>query len=669
MATGATSNLLGYSVAISGDGNTIVAGSIGSGAWVFTRTGSVWSQQARLVGTGRQSTSGTASYMGQTVAISADGNTIAVGDDTDANTTGATWIFTRNGGVWSQQGSKLVGTGGSGLVVQSMALALSADGNTLLIGGPGDSNYSGSVWCFTRTAGVWTQFGNKIRQPEFSAVPAVFGSGVSLSRDGNIAVVAGSATNNSSHGVLWDFRRVGGEWIQQGPSFTGSGRAGSSVLCCALAISANGDTVLLGAATDNGLAGDLGVGAAWTFARRTLRITAPASVVAGVPFPVRIQAVLPNNIVDPTPNGKINLSSSDLHASMSDVTTFSEDGATYQITLQVPGQQTISATYFPDPRIVGTTTITVRPAAVQVSPTSLTLTGTGGESSTGAGANLAVTADVAISFTAAAANSWIQLSPTMGTTPANLSVRVNPTGLTPGSYNGSITLTFADGGTVAVPVTVTVAPPVRIAAFTNAASFLQGSAAPNTLITAFGSFPGCESDPRVSIDGRPATVFGGASTQITFLVPATVAGRQSANVEVACAGFVSAPVALAITDATPALFTASQTGAGQVAIVNQDGSVGAPSPHGTVVTVYGTGFGVMTQGQDGLAHVLLPVTASIGGRPAVVVYAGEAPGFTSGLQQINVLIPADAPTGAEVPLVLTARPGATTQAGGTVMLQ
>ena len=62
----------------------------------------------------------------------------------------------------SQQGPKLVGTGASGVPQQGASVALSADGNTAIVGGPGDNNGQGAAWVYTRSGGVWTQQGNKL---------------------------------------------------------------------------------------------------------------------------------------------------------------------------------------------------------------------------------------------------------------------------------------------------------------------------------------------------------------------------------------------------------------------------------------------------------------------------------------------------------------------------
>ncbi|MEO8232526.1 MAG: FG-GAP repeat protein, partial [Ignavibacteriota bacterium] len=99
----------GYSVALSTDGNTAIVGGIGDNAdagaaWIYIRNGSgMWSVQAKLIGSGA---TGSASQ-GFSVAISANGNTAVVsgiGDDTNK---GAVWVFTRSGSTWTQQGSKL----------------------------------------------------------------------------------------------------------------------------------------------------------------------------------------------------------------------------------------------------------------------------------------------------------------------------------------------------------------------------------------------------------------------------------------------------------------------------------------------------------------------------------------------------------------------------------
>src|SRR5581483_8693342 len=103
--------------------------------WVFVRTGTTWAQQGeKLIGTGA---SGNA-QQGTGVALSADGNTLLVGGSADNAGNGAAWVFTRSGSTWTQQGGKLVGSGNVGAAGQGISVALSADGNTAALGGIND---------------------------------------------------------------------------------------------------------------------------------------------------------------------------------------------------------------------------------------------------------------------------------------------------------------------------------------------------------------------------------------------------------------------------------------------------------------------------------------------------------------------------------------------------
>jgi len=90
---------------------------------------------------------------GYSVALSADGDTAIVGGPSDNSQIGAAWVYTRRAGVWTQHGNKLVGTGSVGNAQQGWSVALSADGDTAIVGGPFDNNGSGAAWVFTRRHG------------------------------------------------------------------------------------------------------------------------------------------------------------------------------------------------------------------------------------------------------------------------------------------------------------------------------------------------------------------------------------------------------------------------------------------------------------------------------------------------------------------------------------
>jgi hypothetical protein len=87
---------------------------------------------------------------GAAVSLSADGNTAIIGGNGDNDFIGAAWVFTRSAGVWSQQGPKLVGSGFVRNAAQGVSVALSADGNTAIIGGSYDNAEAGAAWIFIR---------------------------------------------------------------------------------------------------------------------------------------------------------------------------------------------------------------------------------------------------------------------------------------------------------------------------------------------------------------------------------------------------------------------------------------------------------------------------------------------------------------------------------------
>jgi len=284
----------GWSVAISADGNTAIEGgpsdannglTFAGAAWIFTRTNGVWSQQGnKLVGTGVDpylpSLINAGAYQGNSVAISADGNTAVVGGNEDgAIGTGAVWIFTRSNGVWTQQGNKLVGTGAVGSLgaAQGSVVAISGDGNTMAESGPSDNFDSksqtaqGAVWIFTRSNGVWTQQGSKlVRNNIAGKAPYIGGVALSLSLDGN-TLIMGSGADNTAAGAAWVFTRSNGVWTQQPGKLVGTG-AIDPAFQGSVALSADASTLAMGGPGDNNC-----VGATWVFAQPS-PVPAPTSV-------------------------------------------------------------------------------------------------------------------------------------------------------------------------------------------------------------------------------------------------------------------------------------------------------------------------------------------------------------------------------------------------------
>ncbi len=253
----------GQSVALSSDGNTALIGgpedNNGAGAvWVFTRSGSTWTQQGPKLTGGEES--GEKSFFGSSVALSSDGDTALIGGPEDDNYAGAAWVFTRSGSTWAQQGPKL--TAGIGITAGfGSSVALSSDGDTALIGSPtgGEHMSTGAAWVFTRSGSTWTQQGPMFTGDEEIGAGS-FGQSVALSSDGNTALIGGPS-DNTYIGAAWVFTRSGSTWTQQGPKLTSSEK--SAHFGWQVALSSNGDTALIGSAGN----GVTTTGAAWVFTR------------------------------------------------------------------------------------------------------------------------------------------------------------------------------------------------------------------------------------------------------------------------------------------------------------------------------------------------------------------------------------------------------------------
>ena len=181
----------GCSVSVSGDTAVVgAAGDNGEGSvYIFARNGSMWTQQAKLTVVG-------SSYFGCSVSVS--GDTAVVGDDKGGNTWfGSVYVFTRSGGVWAQQATL---TASDAAIWDNFGFSVSVSGDTAVIGainGEGAVIYSGSAYVFTRSGSTWTQ------QAKLTASDATswycFGCSVTVS--GDTAVVG--AYHDDNGGDWW----------------------------------------------------------------------------------------------------------------------------------------------------------------------------------------------------------------------------------------------------------------------------------------------------------------------------------------------------------------------------------------------------------------------------------------------------------------------------------
>ncbi len=240
----------GKAVSLSTDGNTLAVGANGDdnsrgtnagSVYIFTRSGTTWTQQARL-----QASDGAANDdFGWSTCLSSDGNTLAVGaisDDNAGDASGSTYIFTRSGTTWTQR-ARLQPTTSAGSDQFGLSVYLSSDGNTLAASSPFDDGNKGSVTIFTRSGSTWTQ--QAIIQPATLAIGDIFGSSVSLSDDGNTLVV-GAPSTSSNVGLVYVFTRSGTTWTQQA-TIQHSDNVGLARLGRSVSISSDGSTIAAGA--------------------------------------------------------------------------------------------------------------------------------------------------------------------------------------------------------------------------------------------------------------------------------------------------------------------------------------------------------------------------------------------------------------------------------------
>ena len=260
---------LGHSVALSQNGNTALIGAnayngFAGGAFVFVRTGSTWAQQAKLVGKEGVKAAGKLAEQGFSVALSADGNTALIGapenEGAEEKYLGASWVFVRSGTTWKEQ-AMLVGGGGTEKAAQGESVALSASGNTALVGGFDNNSGVGAAWVFTRSAETWTQKGSPLIGSHGGETLVQEGTSVALSGNGETALIGGPRIEHEK-GAVWVFELTGGSWKEQSELPAGSGTGEDSAQGFSVALSGDGNT-----AVEGGRGQTEGTGAAWVFAR------------------------------------------------------------------------------------------------------------------------------------------------------------------------------------------------------------------------------------------------------------------------------------------------------------------------------------------------------------------------------------------------------------------
>lgn len=232
-------------VAISSNGQFMIVGgrdddSNRGAAWLFRRAGVEWIQAFPKITDPSGAAAG--ARQGTSVAISEDGSTIAVGGDNYNSNQGATWVYVMEDNEYKLE--QLISEALPG-VRQGFSIALSHNGDILAIGAIAEDTNVGAVRVYTRTAGVWTQQGPKIQ--DGTAVNDL--QGISVSFDANGTTLAVGATGSdlggpNSVGSVRIYIEIAGVWTQQGPVLQDPAQGQRQGVC---ALSDDGNVLIVGA--------------------------------------------------------------------------------------------------------------------------------------------------------------------------------------------------------------------------------------------------------------------------------------------------------------------------------------------------------------------------------------------------------------------------------------
>ena len=242
----------GSAVAMASDGRTVAIGAPlnddGSGVdagqvRVFTWSGAAWSQRGTDI-----DGEAAGDNSGYSVAMSDDGASIAIGAPYNSGNgarSGQVRVFTWNGTAWSQRGTDI--DGGAANDLAGFSVAMSADGSTIAIGAPGSSSAAsgaGQVRMFTWSGTAWTSQGDAI---DGEGPSDQFGYSVAMSADG-ASVVVGAPTSDTGgvdRGRVRAFEWNGTAWTQRGATI--EGEAAGDVAGWSVAMSADGTIIAEGA--------------------------------------------------------------------------------------------------------------------------------------------------------------------------------------------------------------------------------------------------------------------------------------------------------------------------------------------------------------------------------------------------------------------------------------
>jgi endo-1,4-beta-xylanase len=240
------------------------------------------------------------------------------------------------------------------------------------------------------------------------------------------------------------------------------------------------------------------------------------------------------------------------------------------------------------------------------------------------------------------------------------------------------------------------APPVIVGAgMANAANYANTAVAPGEIVTFFGptfgpasltvpdlstttGLPTQVAGVQLLFDGVAAPLLYAKQGQVSAIVPFSVSGKNTTNVQYTYQGVASNTAALNVAPVVPGIFTLDASGTGPAAVLDVAYKVVSssnPAHVGDIIQVYATGAGVTTPASvDGQIALAPPfpapvanVKAQIGGVDCPVMYAGGAQYLVAGALQVNIQIAAGVPAG-EQPIVISVG-GTPSQTGATVSIR
>lgn len=253
----ASNNYFGYSVSIDSDGTRIVVGAYGASAggfsiagkaYVFSRSGSNWTEETILTASDKAANY----YFGFAVSIDSDGTRIVVGSiyakSGTVSNAGKAYVFSRSDTTWTEEASMSEAANAAAYTNYGRTVMISGDGNRIIVGAsnaaPGGVSSAGRAYIYSRSGTTWTE--EAVLTASNISASAYFGRGTVITTDGSRVAVGSygaSPSATSMAGAVYVFSRSGTSWTQEA-ILTASDKAANDNLGIGLSISSDGTRIV-----------------------------------------------------------------------------------------------------------------------------------------------------------------------------------------------------------------------------------------------------------------------------------------------------------------------------------------------------------------------------------------------------------------------------------------